>query len=69
MTEAEWLACADSKTMRDFLWGRVTNRKWRLFACACCRRLWPLIADERGRAAILTAEEFIEGLVGHLPRP
>lgn len=43
MTESEWLTSTDPQKMLDFLRtqphmpGRVSERKLRLFACACCR--------------------------------
>ena len=62
MTEAEWLACEKPWLMLGFLRGRAGERKLRLFACACCRRIWPLLADERSRAGVEVAERYADGL-------
>jgi hypothetical protein len=65
MTEAQWLASEDPDQMlvevnRDDADGQIA-RKLRLFACGCCRRVWSAITDERGRAAVETAERFADG--------
>jgi hypothetical protein len=63
MTEEEWLACEEPEKLLDFLRGRASHRKLRLFACACCRRLWGLLDDERSRRAVEAGEDFADGLV------
>jgi hypothetical protein len=66
MTEEEWLGCApaDLDTMLTFLRGRrASTRKVWLFACACCRGVWPLLTDPRSRAAVEAAERYADGLV------
>ena len=35
MTDAEWLVCDDPNRMLCFLRERASERKLRLFACAC----------------------------------
>jgi hypothetical protein len=60
VTEAEWLACDDPAPMLESLRG-ASSRKLRLFAVACCRRLWEHLADDRTRRAVETAEAFADG--------
>jgi len=64
MTEAEWLACAHPEPMLQFLRGSVSERKLRLFACACVRRGWHLPIDGRCRRAVDVAERYADGLSG-----
>jgi hypothetical protein len=61
MTEQEWVGCADPKPMLEFLRGKVSERKLRLFAAACCRRIWSLPPDERSHLAVEMTERYVDG--------
>ncbi len=63
MTETDWLACTDPEPMLKFLQGKVSDRKLRLFAVACCRRIFHLILDPRSQPAVDAAEQLAEGTV------
>jgi hypothetical protein len=59
MTELEWLTLTDPLVLLQSLEGRASDRKLRLFACACCRRLG---AGE----AMALGEGYADGLVSAL---
>jgi hypothetical protein len=62
MTEAEWLACAKPARMLVSLRASASERKLRLFGCACCRLVWDVFPDAACRAALEVAERYADGL-------
>lgn len=62
MTEAEWLECNRMKPMLAYLQDKASERKLRLFACACVRQKWRWLND-RLRESIGVAENYADGLV------
>jgi hypothetical protein len=62
--ENRWLNAGELQPMLEYLGSALESRKARLFACACCRLVWPLLTDSRCRSAVEVSERFAEGLVG-----
>jgi hypothetical protein len=70
MTEAEWLGEAlfpEGMLLRlhgEWLKGSVgkSDRKLRLFSCACCRQVEGLLKDERVRCALDVVERHADGV-------
>jgi len=62
MTEGEWLACTDPKNMLRVLRGKnkASDRKLRLVACGCCRRIWEDLTLKPLRPAIEAAEQYAD---------
>jgi hypothetical protein len=59
-----WTACDTDPRQAAFVFHRRgTDRKWRLFAVACCRRIEHLLSDERFRRAIEVAEKHADDTV------
>ncbi len=78
MTEADWLSADDPFPLISFAAPRMTERQRRLFAAACCRRIWHLLTDDRLRELVELSERCAEGRVSRaelqaaadaLPRP
>lgn len=76
MTEQDWLTCNKPQLMLDVITKynglrstppgfvvpyRASDRKLRLFLCACCRHLWDKLTDTSSKYAVETAEKFADG--------
>src|SRR4051794_13989951 len=63
MNETEWLACDDPGLMLERLEcsGKASERKLRLFACACVGQVSHLLTDERSVRAISAGELLADG--------
>lgn len=62
MSESEWLVCADPLPMLQFLVGKASERKLRLFAVAWCRRAWEFLEPAGCRRAVEISESYADGL-------
>jgi len=73
LTEAEWESCKDPEAMLDFLRMKreVSDRKLRLFACACAHLVWDNVQvwgtpdEEVSRKTVSTSERFADGVAGN----
>jgi hypothetical protein len=61
MNEKRWLASVELMPMLKFLRGKAGTRTVRLFAVACCRRIWHLLTDDQTRQAVEVAEGYADG--------
>jgi hypothetical protein len=65
MTEKGWQNCTDPRRMLEFLQGKASERKLRLFAVACCRRVLHLMLASKAYQigeAIEVAERSTDGV-------
>jgi hypothetical protein len=60
LTAEEWDACRYPGTMLPHL-RTADARKLRLFVCACCRRVWDMLFDERSKRVVEAAEMWADG--------
>jgi hypothetical protein len=67
MSEAVWLRSDNPKEMLGLL-TEASDRKFRLFSCASCRRIWRFLTDERSRDAVEVAERYADGVANEEER-
>jgi hypothetical protein len=56
-------AAVGGVALLELLRSKVSDRKLRLFACACCRRIWHLLPNQDVRQAVELAERLADGQV------
>jgi len=61
VTEQEWLACKRPERMLEFLRGRASDRKLRLFAVACAWERGVLVRDGPNRRFLAAFVRFADG--------
>lgn len=61
MTESEWKTCRDPLAMWRVFANDADRFDLSLVGCACCRRVWELLTDERLRQGIETRERYARG--------
>jgi hypothetical protein len=64
MNQQEWKDSVDPAPMLWFARDAASEMELRLFACACCRRVWHLLIDGRSRRAVEVAERYARGKAG-----
>ena len=61
MTEQEWSQATDPQAMLEFLRGKTSERKLRLFACSVCRQLASFVGTREYIRGIEAAEAYADG--------
>lgn len=63
-TESEWHASGDPAALLETVRPGASGRKFRLFACGCCRLVSDLLPDGPHRRLLRVVEEFADGQAG-----
>jgi hypothetical protein len=63
-----WPIFADPAQLREYLRCKASDRKLRLFACACCRRIWNLLDNQRSHSTVEVVEQVADGLLPAVER-
>ena len=67
MKRAEWPnSQKPSDMLHALLKAKKRGRKFRLFACACCRSVWRLLSDPRSSQGVEVAEAVADGLLSEM---
>jgi hypothetical protein len=65
LTEEEWLTGSNPGRMLGRIHPEASDRKLRLFACACVRQVWSALVDEISQRAVEVAERYADGQASH----
>jgi hypothetical protein len=57
-----WLSATAPEPLLEFLRDRASERKLRLFACECCRRIWTALKRRGSRKAVEVCERYADAL-------
>lgn len=68
MTEEEWLTSDDPTPMLRLIEHGMSDRKLRLFSCACCYRYTKVFDDPSTHNAAVLLERYADGLIGESER-
>jgi hypothetical protein len=63
MKESQWWMCGAPDGILSWLGSTADERCLRLFCCACCRLIWPIIPIGQSRSAVVASERFADGLL------
>lgn len=63
MNEDIWLVSSDLSLLLEFVSDHISERKLRLFGCACARAVWKDIRLKQIREGVEAAEQYADGLV------
>jgi hypothetical protein len=64
LDEAGWLNGADPDPLLEYLGRRASERKERLFACACCRPMVGVVREGWCRPGVEVGERYADGVAG-----
>src|SRR5437868_6997402 len=63
ITHGEWVGHIDPNWILELIRSNATDRKLRLYACACCRRILHLLGNQHDHNTIQVAEAVADRLL------
>jgi len=59
--EIQSLEWSDPLAILHFMRGKASNRKFQLFSCGCCRKVWDLLPAPWSREVVEVSERYADG--------